>query len=205
MIEVGYTSTYRLHKYFLLFAETSRLWHKVTVYVTIIASSQNSALSWITSPDVTEQEQTTFKSVTRISLIVVENASGKFSIDDAHSGIIDDLEEARMSNEETILQNIEEIGCQTFVQNSVVVRSRVRAFSHLVQVQSGSYIEEKMPFARAGLPDDNQLYGDPPKDFFNDIKQLRSLHECSAVIQFAGVVLDNTRKHLSFTYASGPL
>lgn len=34
------------------------------------------------------------------------------------------------------------------------------------------------------------------RDFFDDIKLLVSLHECSAVVKFAGVVIDDTRKHL---------
>ena len=33
-------------------------------------------------------------------------------------------------------------------------------------------------------------------DFFNDIKLLHYLSDCSGVVKFAGVVLDNTRKHL---------
>jgi len=215
MVEVGYTSTYRLHKYFLFFAETPRIWRRVTVSATIITSSQNSALSWITSPDLPEQGSPTlpgdlqsqlervlgskrlFETVTRVSLIIAEDASGKFSIDAAHAGITEDLEEARMSNEETILQDIEDIGCPKFVQNDVIVRSRVRACSHLVQVQSGSYVERKLPFAGAGLPDDDGVDDDRMSDFFNDIKLLRSLHECSAVVKFAGVVLDDTRKHLN--------
>jgi hypothetical protein len=214
MFEVGYTSTHRLHKYFLFFAETPRIWHRVIVSATIINSSQNSVPLWITSPyifgqgskillgDIQSQlervlrSKRLFKTATRVSLIVVEDASSIFNIDEAHTSITEDLEDARISNEETILQDIEDISCLKVVQDDVSVRLRVRGCSHLVQVQYRSYIEQKLPFAGAGLLDADGVGDDRTVDFFNDIKQLRSLHECSAVIKFAGVVLDDTRKHV---------
>lgn len=114
MLEVGFTSSYRLHKYFLFFAETPRIWRRVTVSATIIPS-QHSALSWIKSPDAAEnackilpgdltsqleQALTTkqlLETATMTSLIIVEHTTGNFSIDDAHADITEDVEEARMT------------------------------------------------------------------------------------------------------------
>lgn len=68
----------------------------------------------------------------------------------------EDLEEARISSEETILRDIEDTGCLKVVQDEVSVRVRVSACSHVVQVQSRSYIEQNLPFARARLPSANR-------------------------------------------------
>ena len=214
MVERAYTSTYRLQKYFLIYAETPRNWRRVTVSATIITASQNSAFSGIASLDVVEEACRTLpgnlqsqlervlrskrllETVTNVSLIITEDASRQFGIDAANVGITEDLEEVRLSNEETILQDIEHIGCPRFVQSNVIVRSRKNSHNYIVQVESRFYIEQKLPFAGAGLQDDDGV-----SDFHNDLKLLHSLRDCRGVVKFAGVVLDDTRKHLkSYLY-----
>jgi hypothetical protein len=74
----------------------------------------------------------------------------------------------------------------------VIERSRkYYPYNHIVEVGSRSYVEYKLPFAGAGLPGDDGV-----GEFFNDIKLLHSLRDCSGVARFAGVVLDDARKHL---------
>lgn len=48
-----------------------------------------------------------------------------------------------------------------------------------------------MPFSGGGLPGDNGL-----KRFWQDLKLAKSLYECDGVVQFMGIVLDDTRTHI---------
>jgi hypothetical protein len=75
-----------------------------------------------------------------------------------------------MSNEEAIRQDIEDMGCVQYLESELFIISQYSTYSYLVQVESRTYMEQKMPFAGAGLP------GDPPSagktNFGTDIFQL---------------------------------
>jgi hypothetical protein len=108
--------------------------------------------------------------VIKVSLAIIEDGSGKFVIDRTKVRIADDLEEIQMSNEEAIRQDIEDMGCVQYLESELFIISQYSTYSYLVQVESRTYMEQKMPFAGAGLP------GDPPSagktNFGTDIFQL---------------------------------
>jgi hypothetical protein len=209
MFEVSSTSTYRLHKYYLVYPEAARTWRRVIICATIVTSSPDSCFSRMSSPAMEEGAERTLpgnlqslleralkgkallETVTNITLTVIEDSSG-ISIDDTALKITEDLDESKKSNDDRILQDISDLGCPRYVQNDISVRSRQYPFTYLVQIGSQPFVEHKIPFAMAGLPGENKV-----SDFFDEIKMLHALRDCRGVIKFGGVVLDDTQKNLT--------
>ena len=89
------------------------------------------------------------------------------------------------------MQDIENMGCTTFLESEVITRSRVSTSRFMVFVESKTCMERKAPFPTAGGSDINSF-----QEFYNDLKLLNSLPGCRNVTRFIGVVLDSTRKHI---------
>ncbi|MCJ1279359.1 hypothetical protein MMC21_007183 [Puttea exsequens] len=209
MTEIHCSSIHRLQKYFLIFAEAPRLWRRVTVSATILRSSQFSVGSEVAAPDLIlstyktlpgdlqHQLQgllknlTLLESVTNISLTIVEHFTGNYTIDTPSVVVSKDLEESYLNNEAEMLRDIEHMDCPQYLQSEVIVQERMDAVTYIALVESRPCMERKMPFSGAGLPGDNGL-----KRFWQDLKLAKSLYECDGVVQFIGVVLDDTRTHI---------
>lgn len=206
MTELGSTSTYRLRKYFLMYAESPRSWLRVTVLARIFICRQQSAFSAFETLDVLgmgyrtlpfqNQLETLLKSeplldtVTNLSIRVAEEESGEIVIDSDTVSVAEDTEQIQMSNETAMMRDIDDMGCPQFLQSEVIVLLRFSTYTYIVQVESQLCLEEKLPFATGSEG------GHETEDFYNDFKTLYSLPECKYVSKFVGVVLDDTRKHL---------
>ena len=83
------------------------------------------------------------------------------------------------------------MGCARRKQEEVIVRCRVLISSYLVNLGSETYLERKLPFAGSGLPGDNGV-----DVFYNDIKALHSLGDCTGMAKIAGILLDSTGKYV---------
>jgi hypothetical protein len=205
MFEIQRTSTYTVHKYFLFYAENVRSWRRITVTATILHASHHSAFPGIAASDhvstktVPGEEILRGKqlrgAVNKASLANKENGSGKFVIDRTKVCVVEDLEEIRISNDEPIPQDIEDMGCPQYMESEVIIISQYSTYSYIVQVESRTCMEQKMPFARAGFPGEKRV-----DEFFNDIKSFSSMTSCNGLVRFVGVVLDDTRRHLKCYY-----
>lgn len=209
MTETHCSSIHRLQKYFLIYAEAPRLWRRVTVSAKIHKSSQFSVHSEVAAPDLilstyktlpgNLQDQlqrllknlTLLETVTNISLTIAEHPTGKYTIDTPSVVVAEDLDESYMNGEEEMLRDIEHMGCPQYLQSEVIVQGRMDAVTYIAQVESRPCMERKLPFSGAGLPGDNGL-----KRFWQDLRLAKSLYECNGVVQFVGVVLDDTRTHI---------
>ena len=209
MTEIQCSSIHRVQKYFLIYAEKPRLWRRVTVSATILRSSQLSVDSEVAAPDLilstykhlpgNLQYQlqgllksiTLLETVTKISLTIAEHATGKYTLDTSSAIVSEDLDESHASSEEDMLRDIDHMDCPQYLQSEVIVQERMDAVTYIARVESRPCMERKMTFSGAGLPGDNGL-----QRFWQDLRLAKSLYECSGVVQFMGVVLDDTRKHV---------
>ena len=207
---------YRIQKYFLAYAETPRRWRRIIASVTFCKVQEQSALSQVlvpdddeltckTLPDALESLLSTvfrrlelFYSVTSLDMSLREDEKGQMVTSSPRIDAGEDALELQMSDEEHILQDIEDLGCEQFVESDVVTISRSTSSSFDVYVKSKAYTEVKVPFATAGGQGKNGF-----QDCFNDLKLLHSLRGCNHVAEFFGVVLDDTRRHLkNYLYES---
>ncbi|KAG8528226.1 uncharacterized protein KY384_007143 [Bacidia gigantensis] len=209
MTEIRCSSINRLQKYFLIYAESPRLWRRVTVSAKILRSSGSSIDSQVAAPDLIlstyktlpgdlqYQLQELLKSttlldtVTRVSMTVTEYCVGKYMIDTPSVVVSEDLEETQRGCEQEMLREIEHTDRQQYLQSEIIVQERLDAVTYIAQVESRSCMERKMPFRGAGMPGDNGL-----NRFWQDLRLAKSLYECNGVVKLIGVVLDDSRTHL---------
>lgn len=204
--ELRQNGLHYFQKYFIIYLETPRSWRKVTVSAAITSSAQTSAFAEIASRDMEVPHQTLPESlkdqlegvledvnlldtITMISLAVTEDKSGHVGLNLDNLQVTEDLD-ARVNDEEMI-RCVEHIGCPRFVKSDVVVRSRFSRYVYVIQMGSRLYIEKRLPFAGTSDADNDNV-----KNFFADLRFFQSLSGCNAITKFAGVVLDDTRKHL---------
>lgn len=219
MVELGNTKNSRLHKYYLIHAETPRRWQRVTVLAEINCNSEHSAFSRLSAPDFLEHSCKTLpaefqsqlekvfhsrkllETITRVSIRVTEDDRGQCSFDDSVVLFSEDVEESEMCNEVDQLQDIEDLGCAQYLESEIIVRSRISSSAYIVLVESQSCIERKLPSAGAGLPGQNGI-----EEYFDDLRLLYSLRGCACIVRFIGVVLDDNRQHLKgYLYESPTL
>ncbi|KAL8846234.1 MAG: hypothetical protein Q9221_008666 [Calogaya cf. arnoldii] len=211
VIELPCTSTHRLQRYHLIYAETARLWKRVTVSVLIkrapqCGSSASKANSIVEScafnilplylydqlPALL-RSTSLFGTVTEVSLSVGEYAPGCYTINTPSVVVAEDLEESGKSDEEKMLQGIDHMGCHQYLESEVIVKKLIKSSSFLVQVEGQTYIERKMPFSGAAPPG-----ADGVKDFYEHLRMVYLLRDSDSVVEFFGVVLDDTRSHLNY-------
>ena len=129
-------------------------------------------------------------SITNLSLPISQGESTELIADFDGVRVSEDDLEVALCDEDQVIQDIENMGCTTFLESEVITRSRVSTSRFMVFVESKTCMERKAPFPTAGGSDINSF-----QEFFNDLKLLNSLRGCRNVTRFIGVVLDNTRKH----------
>ncbi|KAL9630872.1 MAG: hypothetical protein Q9164_006199, partial [Protoblastenia rupestris] len=205
---------YRTQKHFLMYAETPRRWRRIIVSTTFTAVQDRSAIPRILAPDNYEGSPKVlppglgsqlssllprlelFNSVTSLSLSTVEDGKRQMIIDSRRIAILEDHKEIDMSNEDEVLESIEDLGCPQFLESEVIVKSRISSTYYMAWVECRPCIERKAPFVKAGTQSENGY-----RDFFGDLKKINSLRGCAGVAEFIGVVLDDTRAHLrSYLY-----
>ena len=219
MIEQEGSQGHSLHKY-LFYVEIPRQRRRVTVSAEIHCLSHHSALSGMRFPfifhgthkslpgDLQQQLESVlrqskmFETVTNIALSTTEDNFGLMA-DQSKVGITEDLTETTVWDHATMLCDMRDMRWPVFLQSQVAVRSRHTVSSYLVQIHSQLCFEQKLAVAGARLPGNN---ADVVRDFFNEIRPLRSIRGCSGIIKLAGIVLDDARKHLmSYLYKAPAL
>lgn len=209
---------HRTVKYFITYAETPRRWLRIIVLATFSEVHEQSATLQVLVPDNNENVckvlpeafrnllKTEFSrlelvySVTRLSMSLKEERGGQIVTKSSSIEVAEDDLETEMSNEDQILQDIEHLGCAKILESTVIVISRLTTSRYSAWVKSRMCVEQKAPFASAGRQGENGY-----QDFFNDLKLLNSLRGCPGVVQFIGVVLDDTGRHLRSFLHEAPM
>lgn len=186
---------YRKQKYFLLYAEKPRRWRRIIVLATFSGVREQSPMSQVSATDDLEHsckilpkalqsllstllpQLKLFSSVSRLSLSLREDESGHIVSETRKIEVVEDLLEKGMSDEDQILQDIEDLGCAKFLESQIMVKSRISSSCYHVLVETRECVERKAPFASAGNQGDNGF-----QDFFNDLKLLNSLRGCIGVV-----------------------
>jgi hypothetical protein len=116
--------------------------------------------------------------------------------------ISEDMLERNMFDEDKLLQDIKDLGCPQFKESQVILKAWITGYRYLVWVEGeGRYcLERKVPFASAGMQGANGF-----DDFANEVTRLCSLRGCTGIIQFIGIVLDDTGRHLRGYLCEAPI
>lgn len=202
------------HEYYVLYAETSRRWRRLTISANFeglpdqasifgLDSTHESEQFNIALPTVVEDHVNMqlsyvdqFTSVTHLSLYLERNESGLVFNDPARTKTSEDYLEVCSSGEDQMLYDIEDLGCKQFLESEIITQSRKSSSCFIVRVESRVCIERKAPFVNSGIHGKNGF-----RSFFDDLKYLKSLRGCRGAAEFIGVVLDDTRTHLrSYLY-----
>lgn len=204
----------KTQKYFILYAENPRLWRRITVSATFDTTQDQSAILGARAlgnlevqikllPKLLSNELITllprlelFKSVTSLSLFFKEDGSGQIVNDSTKTKICEDSVEVEMSREERILNDLKHLKCVQFLERDILVESRISSSRFKVRAGSRTCVERKVPFVNSGTQGENEFHA-----YFQDLKQLKSMHGYNGVAEFIGVVVDDTRSHLrSYLY-----
>lgn len=195
--------------YFLTYAETPRRWRRIIMavkwdsnrkqpnFLQAIALNNYEFVRKTLPAQLLEpvtmllQKLELFNSVTPLSLSLGEDDTGQAIINSPSIEIAEDLPEIGMCSEDQVLDDIDDLGCAKFLESEVTVQSRVSSTRFMVQVASRICIERKAAFASAGALSENGFH-----EYFNDLKLLNSVGGCTSVVEFIGIVLDETRLHL---------
>ena len=217
-METQFESTHRLQRYFLIYDEGPRTWRKVTIYASIVSMSTQSAFSGTSCQydlmsgsrklpgNIRSQLETALPSlrlrgpITKLSLEITEDAIGNIAVDIAGADITKDLREAAISNEQAILQAVNDLGCSQFLQSEIVVIKRRGPYFSQVLAETQLCVEYRLPFAEAGPPGHNGV-----KAYFEELKRMYAVRGCEYIVNFVGVVLDDTRKHFKSFLTEEPL
>ena len=200
---------YRKQNYFLVYAETPRRWRRITISATFHGVQKQSAIlatrdldnaeaGYKMLPRIVRNQFDTliprlelYESITNISFSFEQNQSGQIVSISTGTKISEDLAEVRMSGEDQILYDLEDLGCAQFLESEIIVQSRMLSSYFIVRVESRTCIERKAPFVNAGEQGENGF-----RNYFDDLKLLKSMRGCNGVAEFIGIVLDDTRSHL---------
>ncbi|KAK0515444.1 hypothetical protein JMJ35_001478 [Cladonia borealis] len=191
-------------RYYVTFQEKTRKWQRVIIVATFENFRDPSALIQVSaianlrlaSRIIPERLQTplqrlvreieNFGSVTNVFVNLRENENGQIAADMTRVRKAENILERHMSNENTILQEIEHLGCPQFVESQVIFKSQLICYRYKVWIGDRDFTECKVPFASAGLQGDNLF-----DEFADEVKRLTSLRGCSGIVQFLGVILDD--------------
>ena len=208
----------RTQRYFMTFQEKARKWQRVIIVATFeyfrdpsamiqVSAEANIRLGWRDIPERLElplqrlvREIHNFGSVTSVSVNLKENETGQITADTTRLEKVENMLERQMSNENTILQEIEHLGYPQFVESQVVFKAQLSCYRYKVWVGDRDFTECKVPFASAGLQGENLF-----DDFTDEVKRLTSLRGCKGIVQFLGIILDDTRRHIKGYLYEAPI
>jgi hypothetical protein len=194
--------------YFLTYAETPRRWQRVILSTTFHKVRERSDVLQFATTDRTETICvlpsaiqrllrtllpciTLDKLVTKLCVSLREDAEGDFIVSSDEIEVTEDDSEVQMSDEKKFLEEIDAMNCVQFVESDIVVQWRIQSHRYKASIGSRQCLEWKVPFARAGGSGENGF-----QNFLDDIKLHIALRNCSNVVKFLGVVLDDNRLHL---------
>ena len=208
----------RTQRYFITFQEKARKWQRVIIVATFenfrdpsamiqVSAVANLRLNWRTIPELLKRplqklvrEIENFGSVTNVFVNLRENENGQIVADMTRVHKAENMLERHMSNENKMLQDIEHLGCPQFVESQVIFRAQLSCYRYKVWVGDRDFTECKIPLASAGLQDDNLF-----DDFTDEVKRLTSLRGCRGIVQFLGVILDDSRRHIKGYLYEAPI
>ena len=198
----------RVQEFYLMYAETPRLWRRVIVSVSFnrvrdstailpYSASDNLDCACKVLPNAVGQIIITllpqlrlFDTVTRLRLSAMEDKRDEIINEPSKVELLEDCTESAVSNEDSILQDLDDINCPNFLESEVAPEQQISSY-FMVRVNGQRYVERKLSFASAGRPGENGFC-----DFVDDLKLLSSLRGCRRVAQLFGVVVDDERLHL---------
>ena len=202
----------------MTFQEKARKWQRVIIVATFEYFQDPSAMIQVSAkpnirlppraiPERLElplqrlvREIQNFGSVTSVSVYLKENEPVKFPLIRRGEKNVENMLERQMSDENTMLQEIEHLGCPQFVESQVVFKAQLSCYRYRVWVGDRDFTECKVPFASAGLQGENLFDG-----FIDEIKRLTSLRGCRGIVQFLGIILDDTRRHIKGYLYEAPI
>ena len=208
----------RTQRYFVTFQEKTRKWQRVIIVATFenfrdpsamiqVSAIANLRLSSRTIPERLKtplerlvREMENFGSVTNVFVNLGENENGQIAADMTRVQKAENILERHMSNENKILQDIEHLGCPQFVESQVIFKAQLSCYRYKVWVGDRDFTECKVPFASAGLQGDNRF-----DEFADEVKRLTSLRGCRGIVQFLGVILDDSRRHIKGYLYEAPI
>lgn len=181
------------YKLCLIHAETPRRWRRITISL-VQRPPEGQALKKLIN-DVLGLGIEFFDTVTNIKIPPDIDATDISAT--SQLTITEDTEEAKHQLPRHFVAEVDDYGCQQYLESEIVTISAISTNSFNVLVNGKACIEKKLPFA---LVADNTLslyYG----GFFANITALQSLKPSPAVVNLVGVVLDNSRQQVkSYLY-----
>lgn len=215
-------SATKMNKYFLLYAQTPRKWCRVTISMHIEDNPRQREITQVLGtqgldstpkhlPAPLHHEFESFlptiqfyDTVTSVSVHLEAHANSHITFNQGEATITEDEQERPTTRPEDFVCSIEDLGCPQFLESEVVVLHHMLSSLFLVRVEGKECLEKKKPFSTPGKP-----YDDSVEIFYNELQALYCLRESKRVLDFVGVVLDDTRhqvKSYIYEYAKkGPL
>lgn len=205
MIELSRTSTARVNKYFLLFAQGGRHWRRVTVSTktTTLSRQWEECFSFTevhhhvfpclvqSQLEIMLERTQLYESVTNISIELQLGKTGDAIFDQERSMISEDVEVAAVTETSKHIEEIEQRGIRQYVERQVVVLSRIRTALYLVLVDNQPCIQRNSPFS--GMTTSNMKL---VEEFIAAMKLLQLAQGCPGVAEFVGVVVNESRTEL---------
>ncbi|OBT78235.1 hypothetical protein VF21_03018 [Pseudogymnoascus sp. 05NY08] len=212
----------KINKYFLLYAQTPRKWCRVTISMYIENNPRqreitqelgrqglDSTLKHLPTPLHNEFESFLptiqfYDSVTSVSVYLEDHGNSHVTFNQDEATITEDEQEKPTTRPEDFVCSIEDLGCPQFLESEVVVLRHMLSSLFLVRVEGKECLEKKKPFSTPGKP-----YDDGVEIFYKELQALYCVRESKRVLDFIGVVLDDTRNQVKsyiYEYAKkGPL
>lgn len=211
----------RSQRYFLTFQEKAHRWQRVIIVATFdslhgpsdilrISALETFGAKMMCLPKPVQspirkalKSVKVFGSVTKLFVHLNENENGQITVDITRVEIIEHMLERDMSNEDKILQKFKHLGCDQFKESQVFFRVRESCHRNKVWVEGRYCIERKIPLASGGLQGDNEF-----DEFVDEVVRFNTFRDCTSnggIIQFLGVILDDTSKHLKGYLCEAPV
>lgn len=130
-------------------------------------------------------------SVTNIRARLCSSSKGEVRFDLKHSGIVEDIEEALITDTSKQVEDIRLQGLSQYVESEVALLESMGLHLWLVSIASQQCIERKLPFTCLCCSHKN-----PAEEFLNDLRLLQKAHGVRGIAKLVGVVLSDDRSRL---------
>ena len=208
-----------VQQYFLWYAETPRRFRRVVISATFDVPEGNSTVFKRSNtgdadtdckiiPSALQEffgtllvDLTLFDSVSHISLPIIEDANGQILTKSHLISVKEEFTEKRVSEQDQILLDIDSMGIAKFTESQIIIKSRISSYRYRVLKDGEEFIERKFPFWKA------EHQGEDGFEIFGEeLAILNQTRGCSGIVQLAGVVIDDTKRHLKgYLYESPPI
>lgn len=202
----------RTQRYFVNFQESARRWQRVILIVTYEDFEGASAILQVSGVadskamirQVHERLQSPlynlcreivdFGAVTNVFAALAEGQHGQIVADTRKITKAENMLEKHLSDENKFLQDLKHFRCPHFKESQVITpfpRTQFSPHGQKVWVEGRAFTERKIPFASGGQQGEN-LFG----DFVEEVKRLLTLRKCSGVVQFLGIIFNDSSRHI---------